>query len=122
MSVVRDVLEAAQIDLLPVLLNLDTGERMNLPTGSGIKNASTDSQRRSCERTIFRVRVTMRTEVELALGTEPKTLISDELSGFSQARQQEVKVHQASIRLPATNRTLHSGIIIEWLVAAKPEC
>jgi hypothetical protein len=114
---VRDVLEA-QSDPPPVLLNLDTGDRMNLLTGSGIKNAFTDSQRRSCERTIFRVGGTIKTEVKLALGTEPKTLISDELSGFSQACQQEVEVHQSSIRLPTTNRTLHSGIIIEWFVAA----
>jgi len=58
------------------------------------------------------------TEAELALGVEPKTLIPDELSGFSQACQQAVEVHQSSIRLPATNRTLHSGIIIEWPIAA----
>jgi hypothetical protein len=63
----------------------------------------------------------MRTAVELALGAEPKMLISGELSGCSQACQQEVEVYQSSIRLPATNRTLHSGIIIEWLVAAQPE-
>jgi hypothetical protein len=34
---VRDVLEA-QLDPPPVLWNLDTGDRMNLPTGSRIKN------------------------------------------------------------------------------------
>jgi hypothetical protein len=41
---VRDAREAP-FDPLPVLLNLDTGDWMNLPTGSGIKSASASSGR-----------------------------------------------------------------------------